>query len=180
MIKICVEKYPVKLSDELTEIYAAAFASAPYRKSPRESAAFAVGYEGITRRQAFKLVVAWDNQKPVGFAFGYHLRPEYGWHKVLGPFLTQAGHSKWLEDAFCLAEMAVNPDYWGQGIGGQLHDILLADSKSTHFLLSTMQSNETNAVHMYTGRGWQVLLDNIWVSEVDRNYMVMGRVGWSG
>ncbi|MEM9774619.1 MAG: GNAT family N-acetyltransferase [Chloroflexota bacterium] len=175
MIKICEEAHPIKLTSKLSEIYAAAFAQPPYKKTLRESEAFAVGYEEITRRTAFKLVVARDDQKPVGFAFGYHLRPEYGWYRVLGPILTQAGHSKWLEDAFCLAEMAVLPNYWGKSIGGRLHDELLQGLRSPHFLLSTMHSNETNAIHMYRGRGWKVLLDHIWVSEVDRKYMVLGK-----
>ncbi len=131
----------------------------------------------MVKRKDFKLVAAWHNDLPVGFAFGYQLLPAYGWHKVLGPPMQKAGHSAWLDNVFCLAEMAVVPDYWGMGIGGLLHDSLFDGLTYPRFLLSTMQDDSTNGYQMYLKRGWFDLIENYWVSAVDRSYRVMGKWG---
>jgi len=171
---------PIQFVDRLTQIYAAAFAPPPYNKTARESMAFAVDYSSMVKRVDFRLVVAIDTERHkqesiVGFAYGYHLQPEYGWRQVLGPPLEQAGHSHWLTDAYCLAELALLPEYWGMGLGGRLHDALFEDLPYARWILSTMQNNGTNAYQMYRKRGWGDLLENYFVSEIDREYRVMGR-----
>ena len=175
-IEIRRESNPRKLTDQLTEIYAAAFAPPPYKKSAREAQSFGLDFPNMVRRIDFRLIVAWDGKLPVGFAYGYHLRPQYGWQQVLGPPLKKAGHAEWLEDAFCMAELALRPDYWGQGIGGRLHDALFADLPYSRFILSTMQNDTTNAYQMYRKRGWIDLLENYFVSAIDREYRVMGKI----
>ena len=159
----------------LCQIYAAAFKPLPYNKTAGESQSFSIGFERMTQREDFRMVLALHDDRPIGFAYGYHLKPEYGWHAVLGPPLEQAELGHWLEDAFCLAEMALRPGFWGKGIGGNLHDKLLSDLPYKHQLLSTMQDDSTNGYKLYLKRGWHNLLEDIWVSEVERAYRVMGR-----
>ncbi|MFK7801622.1 MAG: GNAT family N-acetyltransferase [Anaerolineae bacterium] len=176
------EATPIQFVDRLTQIYAAAFAPPPYNKTARESMAFAVDFSSMVKRDAFRLVFAIDTEQEksgsiIGFAYGYHLQREYGWQRVLGPPLEQAGHGHWLTDAYCMAELALLPDYWGMGLGGRLHDALFADLPYSHWILSTMQNNTTNAYQMYHKRGWVDLLENYFVSEIDREYRVMGRAG---
>ena len=173
---------PLDYVDRLTPIYAAAFAPPPYNKTPRESMAFAVDFNSMVKRADFRLMVAVDNDifpkgKIVGFTYGYHLQPEYGWQQVLGPPLEKVGHGAWLTDAYCLAELALLPSYWGMGLGGRLHDALFAQLSYSHFILSTMQNDETNAYQMYKKRGWIDLLEHYLVSAVDREYRVMGKRG---
>ncbi len=175
-LEIKLENHPQDLIRQLTHIYSAAFKPPPYNKTTAESQTFSIGFDNILKRDDFRLYVAWDKDRPIGFAYGYHLNPDYGWHKVLGPPLTKAGHGHWLNDAYCLAEMAVIPGYWGRGIGGGLHDALFENVSSTHQLLSTMQDDSTNGYQMYIKRGWINLLENYWVSQVDRMYRVMGRL----
>lgn len=174
-VEIRRELNPLGLAQQLTYIYAEAFKPHPYNKTPAEAQAFATGLTSMVKRQDFELFVAWDAEIPVGFAYGYHLLPEYGWHRVLGPPLEKAGHGDWLNDAYCLAEMALVPSHWGLGIGGQLHDTLFEGKRYRHFLLSTMQDDSTNGYKLYLKRGWINLLENYWVSHVDRAYRVMGR-----
>lgn len=180
MITIRQEPQPIKLAPQLTQIYSAAFKPPPYNKSASESQSFSIGFDRMTQRQNFKLVVAWDQDQPVGFAFGYYLLPKYGWHKVLGPHLKKSGLAHWLNDAYCLAEMALIPSYWGRRIGGRMHDELFAQNKNSHWLLSTMQDDTTNGYNMYLKRGWENLLESIWVSEVERAYRVMGKRNSAG
>jgi ribosomal protein S18 acetylase RimI-like enzyme len=70
--------------------------------------------------------------------------------------------------------MAVLPEFQGQGIGGQLHDLLLQDLPYRHGLLSTL-NEETNATALYRRRGWQVLLEPFQFAGVNRLYRIMGR-----
>lgn len=165
---------PFQLAGQLAQIYAAAFAPPPYNKTLRESQAFEVDFASMVKREDFRLVTARDGGSLVGFAYGYHLLPEYGWQQVLGPPLQKAGHGEWLVDAFCLAELALVPSHWGMGIGGRLHDSLFSDLSYAHFILSTVQNDTTNAYKMYQKRGWVDLLEHYFVSKIDREYRVMG------
>lgn len=54
-------------------------------------------------------------------------------------------------------ELAVLPSHQGRGIGGQLHDTLLAGLPHQRALLATADDATTAAVHLYTKRGWQRL-----------------------
>ena len=175
-IKVQQELAPLELVNELTQIYAAAFAPPPYNKSAREAQSFSLDLPSMVRRPDFKLIVAWDDLVPIGFAYGYHLKPQHGWYRVLGPPLKSSGHAEWLEDAYCMAELALTPNYWGMGIGGRLHDGLFSDLHYSRWILSTMQNDSTNAYKMYRKRGWLDLLENHFVSDIDREYRVMGKL----
>ena len=80
---------------------------------------------------------------------------------------------RWLEGAFELAELAVRPPLQGRGIGGRLHDHLLADRPHRTAVLSTLQE-ETRALHLYRSRGWRTLLEHFSFSGVGRVYRIMG------
>ena len=84
------------------------------------------------------------------------------------------GQTTWLLDAFELTQMAVLPEFQGQGIGGRLHDLLLADLPYRHGLLSTLYG-ETDATGLYRERGWQILLEPFQFSGVNRPYRIMGK-----
>jgi GNAT superfamily N-acetyltransferase len=109
----------------------------------------------------------------VGFAYGYACIPERWWHQQVRPGLPEQIAETWLKDSFNFVEIAVDPHFQGQGIGGRLHDGLLAGLPYARAVLSTLQA-ETTAHHLYRQRGWVVLREDFFFSGVDRRYQIMG------
>ena len=99
----------------------------------------------------FHGLVALLDGEPVGVGYGARSYPGIPWHDRVAPVLG-AGHPA-LQDAWRLVELAVVEAYRGIGIGGRLHDRLLAAQPCPRALLSTGVSN-TRARRMYERRGW--------------------------
>ena len=90
-----------------------------------------------------------------GFAYGYRGGPGQWWHD-----LVAAEAERWLPPGhFEFVELHVHSDLWGRGIGGRLHDALLA-SEPGPSVLSTQQDNE-RALGLYERRGWRVIVPEI-------------------
>lgn len=164
---------------ELAQIYRRAFSGPPYSKPPeeldnfREEAIEHSGRPGFLVVGAFGSVAGRSPGSLIGFTYGYQLLPEYWWYQQVEPQLARSQLAFWLEDSFELTQMAVAPEYQGQGIGGGLHDRLLENLANSHGLLSTLYGG-TNATAMYRRRGWQVLLEPFKFSGVTRPYRIMG------
>ncbi|WP_372492658.1 GNAT family N-acetyltransferase [Microbacterium aurugineum] len=78
--------------------------------------------------------------------------------------------SGWVGGHFEFVELAVTPEARGRGIGGQLHDALLANLDHRRALLATSSSQDDPAVRLYSSRGWVSL------ATYGDNRQVMGRV----
>jgi ribosomal protein S18 acetylase RimI-like enzyme len=71
-------------------------------------------------------------------------------------------------------ELQVAPALEGQGIGGALHDALLAEAHGPTALLSTEVSNE-RARGFYARRGWETLVEEIAFGEDYPPFVVLGK-----
>ena len=71
-------------------------------------------------------------------------------------------------------ELGVAPEYRGRGIGGRLHDELLATASGTTAVLSTERSNE-RARRFYAKRGWKTLLEEISFGAGYPPFVVLGK-----
>jgi ribosomal protein S18 acetylase RimI-like enzyme len=98
--------------------------------------------------------VALNGSRVVGMGFGTRSEPGQWWHDRVA---SQVGvdHPA-LQDAWVLVELGILEDYRSQGIGGRLHDALIAAHPLPHLLLSTQVDN-LGAQRFYTRRGWQIL-----------------------
>jgi ribosomal protein S18 acetylase RimI-like enzyme len=95
-----------------------------------------------------------------GFAYGYRGGPGQWWHDLVAAALAPRDARRWLPPRhFEFVELHVRSDLWGRGIGGRLHDELLAPERGPA-VLSTQQDNE-RALALYRGRGWQVIVPEI-------------------
>jgi len=159
--------------DRLVVVYRDAFSRPPYSKGEDEVAVFSRFLPEHVDREGFRLVVAEEGGDLLGFAYGHENAPGQGWHEVVARLAPPQLVSEWLMGNFRLAEMAVVTKAQGQGIGGLLHDRLLAGLPYRRAVLSTMAA-ETNAYRLYRKRGWQVLLDKFLVAGLQRPYRVMG------
>jgi GNAT superfamily N-acetyltransferase len=91
---------------------------------------------------------------PVGMGFGTRSQPGQWWHDRVA--VRVGSDHPALQDAWVLTELAVLPPWRGFGIGGAIHDALLAAQPCPRVLLSTEVSN-VRARRMYEKRGWTYL-----------------------
>jgi ribosomal protein S18 acetylase RimI-like enzyme len=163
----------------LLNVYAAAFAAPPYNEGQIELSRFAEALPRHAQREGFRCFIAREatTGQIVGFAYGYASQPGQWWHDTIAQALSREQAQEWLSDGFEFIELAVTPVFQGYGIGGRLHDALVADLPYRTALLSTYQG-DTNAMQLYRKRGWVVLLEDfVYPSDdptSDKPFVIMG------
>ncbi len=164
-----------QLKDQIVAVYAAAFAGPPYHRTAEVAIDFADTLPRHAQREFFRLTACRDEEagRIVGFGYGYTAHPGQWWYDVVAPVMMDEQRAQWLASAFELTELAVMPEYQGWGIGGRLHDQLLADLPHRTAVLSTIRL-DTPAFRLYRKRGWVIVLDRIMFPNVVRPYRIMG------
>lgn len=157
----------------IVDIYDSVFTLPPYNERQTIVRQFARVLPQQMQRPNTKMQLAFDGQRPIGMAYGSTCTAEQWFHAVVTDGMSSAMSQLWFEDAFEIIELALLPDYHGQGIGGQLHDTLLADLPHKTAVLSTINA-ETPARHLYRKRGWQSIRENFVFPNIDREYLILG------
>lgn len=148
------------LLDGILDVYARAFAAPPYRQGQGDVVSFEATIQRHAERDEFcGYWACGERNQPVGFAYGYHGGAGQWWYDIVAPVLGPERVREWLADYFEFVELAVDPDFQGQGIGGRLHDTLLACTRRSTAALTTAEAG-TPALHLYRKRGWVTLLHN--------------------
>ena len=138
-------------------MYGQAFAGAPYHARPEATARFVADTFPLHRERAgFRCAIVRDRRGLRGF--GYVYRGERGqfWTDWVRERVPAAVSEQWLGGHLELVELAVLPDAQGAGIGGALHDAVLAGSAEPRALLSARRDAPA-AWGLYTRRGWSEL-----------------------
>jgi ribosomal protein S18 acetylase RimI-like enzyme len=127
------------------------------------------------RREGFRAVIARGGDgRLAGFAYGYRGAAGQWWHDLVAAALGPDGAARWLAPGhFEFVELHVRRDLWGRGVGGALHDALLAP-ESGPAVLSTQRDNR-RALRLYRRRGWQVIVPNIDFGAGYPPFCVLGR-----
>jgi ribosomal protein S18 acetylase RimI-like enzyme len=102
----------------------------------------------------FSAVVAYTNEKPIGFAYGITLSATTRWWATIQPPLTDPTLTR--EDGhrtFALFEVIVTPEHQGSGIGRRIHDNLLVNRSEQRVTIATHHGN-THARNTYTKWGY--------------------------
>ena len=107
-------------------------------------------------RDDYRLATAYDDDRLVGFSWGYTGQRGQFWSDLV---LDRLGSplEDWVGGHFEFVELAALPDVRGQGVGGRLHDALLAGLPHQRALLGTEDDPTTPAVRLYRNRGWRRL-----------------------
>lgn len=160
---------------QIVGVYRRAFTPPPYSKPDAEIAEFASSFLGQFDREGYRLVAALDGDswQLVGFAYGYSSAAGRWWHEQAGRALPALAGSPWLDDSFQLVEIALDPQYQGQGIGGRLHDQLLAEVRHDRAILATLQA-DTAAFRLYRSRNWQIFGADVFFPGIPRRYQILG------
>lgn len=159
MIEILTGATARHLGAEVTEVYREAFAAPPYLEGAEEVGYFRAAFSLEVGEPGFRCGVARDGAgRLVGFSYGYQALlsgPTGAWDRRL---LAAVGpeRSGWVCGQFLLAWLAVRPSHQGRGVGGALHDALMAGVTQPHAWLVT-SDQPTSARCLYERRGWQKL-----------------------
>jgi len=109
-------------------------------------------------RDGFRFLGAFSDEELLGFTYGYLGAAGQWWHDRVARALGADGAARWLPPGhFELTELHVHADHRRRGIGGALHDALLASVTAPTAVLSTQTDNRP-ALALYTGRRWQVIV----------------------
>lgn len=136
------------------------------RDEARENFTRYAGYAG------FIGLVAYDGDEPVGVAYGATSQLGVWWHDKAAAGLG-ADHPA-LQDAWRLVELAVVDAHRGRGIGGELHDRLLAAQPNARALVCTAVHN-THARDIYERRGWRYVAESFDFPGEPHPYVIMAR-----
>lgn len=120
--------------------------------------------------QDYRGQIALVGGRVVGMGFGVRSQPGYWWHDTIAHHVG-SDHPA-LPDAWALTELAVLPGYRDQGVGGRLHDALMAAQPCARVLLSTELDNRA-AQRFYRRHGWRVLHPGFVFRDGQNPYMIM-------
>lgn len=166
----------MELRDQLARIFYAVYTSAPFFDNEADVALSLFGIERYAERPDFRCLLARDTARDevVGFAFGHILLPGNSWWDNVPPAMTEEAREHWLKDCWVLVEFAVKPKWQGQGVGGRLHDTVLAGLPHATAVLSTPQM-DTNALALYRKRGWVTVLSDFSFPNIYGHYLILGK-----
>jgi ribosomal protein S18 acetylase RimI-like enzyme len=155
--------------DEVLAVYATAM------RYPSEVAELRRGFVAAhTQRSEFRAVATVDDDRLVGFAYGYRSRPGQWWHEQVRAGLDTESYAEWMTDCFELVELHVMPWAQGRGLGEAQLTALLDGVKRRTVALSTPEG-ESRAWRLYRRMGFVDLLRNYDFPGDDRPFAVLGR-----
>lgn len=113
-------------------------------------------FERHAGRDGYRLAVAVDGDRVLGFAWGCVGQRGQYWSDLVSDALPREVVAQWVGGHFEFVELAVVPGRRGNGLGQALHDRLL-DGVKRRCLLSTSDDTDDAAVRLYTRSGWRRL-----------------------
>ncbi|MFH9354996.1 GNAT family N-acetyltransferase [Kitasatospora sp. NPDC017646] len=105
-----------------------------------------------TRHDGFALVVASSADQAVGFAYGFRCSPAYWYGEQLLPSITPDARDT--DSLAGICELAVLPDWQGQGVGTHLHTVLL-EALSTEWVSLLVMPGNGPARRLYDRLGYR-------------------------
>jgi ribosomal protein S18 acetylase RimI-like enzyme len=128
-------------------------------------------------REGFRFLAALESDGSLGgFAYGYTGASGQWWHDQVARAMDAATFREWLQPLhFEFCELAVRPDLQGIGLGGALHDALLADRPEPRALLSTARDDNDAVIAFYERRGWRIVVPDLVFQGAFEPFCVMGR-----
>lgn len=143
--------------DRAVDCYWGVFGGSPHGRPDRETAATMfrrhAGYPGYRGLVAATGTSVASPGTVLGYTYGYASRPGQYYREELAAVLPSERAERWLSDCFEFVELGVAARARRRGVGGVLHDALLADLPHATSVLTTGVDNAA-ARSLYAGRGW--------------------------
>ena len=119
-----------------------------------DDGAFAGRFRVQRRQPGFALAEARNGGFLVGYAFGMPLRPSTSWWRQLTAPLPEAVTAEHPGRTFALAGLAVRASWRRQGIGRDLHDLILG-SRPEERATAVVSPAAAPAQHAFRNWGWR-------------------------
>jgi ribosomal protein S18 acetylase RimI-like enzyme len=140
-------------ADELRAVHAEVYAEPPYARTD-DGAWFAERLPVHRRQPGFVLAEARNGGYLVGYAFGMPLRPSTSWWRQLTAPLPEGVTAEPPGRTFALVELVVRASWRRQGIGRDLHDLILAGRPEERATLTVLPAAAA-AQHAFRAWGWR-------------------------
>ncbi len=139
--------------DDLQALHAEVYAGPPYqyRLDPAE---FGRRFRVQRRQPGFAMAEARHGGYLVGYAAGMPLRPATSWWRQLTTPLAEEFTTEHPGRTFALTDLLVRAPWRQQGIGRELHDLILASRGEERATLTVLPA-ATPAQHAFRSWGWQ-------------------------
>jgi ribosomal protein S18 acetylase RimI-like enzyme len=139
--------------DELRALHAKVYADPPYQRSA-DAAEFGRRFRVQRRQPGFALAEARHGGYLVGYAAGMPLRPATSWWRQLTTPLADEITTEHPGRTFALTDLLVRAAWRQQGIGRELHDLILASRGEQRATLTVLPA-ATAAQRAFRSWGWQ-------------------------
>lgn len=140
-------------AEELRALHAEVYADPPYRLD-EDQGTFADRFRVQSRQPGFVLAEARHGGYLVGYAAGMPLRPSTSWWRNLTTPLPGDVTTEALGRTFALVDLLVRASWRRQGIGRDLHDMMLAhrpEERATLIVLPAASAAQT----AFRNWGWR-------------------------
>jgi ribosomal protein S18 acetylase RimI-like enzyme len=139
--------------DELQVLHAEVYADPPYQ-CDEDAAAFGGRFRVQRRQPGFTLAEARHGEYLVGYAAGMPLRLATSWWRHLTTPLDDEITTEHPGRTFALTDLLVRAAWRQQGIGRELHDLILASRGEERATLTVLPA-ATPAQRAFQSWGWQ-------------------------
>jgi ribosomal protein S18 acetylase RimI-like enzyme len=140
-------------ADELRALHAEVYADPPYRRTA-DDARFTERFRVQTRQPGFVLAEARHGGYLIGYAAGLPLRPATSWWRDLTTPLPDDITTEHPGRTFALIDLLVRASWRRQGIGSELHDLVLANRPEERATLTVLPT-ATPAQSAFASWGWR-------------------------
>ncbi|MEU4198021.1 GNAT family N-acetyltransferase [Kribbella sp. NPDC026611] len=113
-------------------------------------------FERHAARDGYRLAIAADEGRVVGFSWGYVGQRGQYWSDLVCKALPRELADEWVGNHFEIVELAILPSHRQRGLGQALHDRIL-EGVDRRCLLSTSADGNDPAVRLYLRSGWRHL-----------------------
>jgi GNAT superfamily N-acetyltransferase len=153
-----------------------AVVAAAFAMPPTEAWRFTAALTRHATRRDFRFFAATEpkSSRLLGFIYGYSGAPGQPFHDLLRATLAPDRVARWLADSFELVGFGVLPEAQGRGVGGRLHDTLLAEVTNRTAILTARQE-DTAARQFYLRRDWQEVCAAYHFPNNTQPYAILGR-----
>ena len=139
--------------DDLQALHAEVYADPPYQYRA-DAAALRRRFRVQRRQPGFALAEARHGGYLVGYAAGMPLRPSTSWWRQLTTPLAEDITAEPPGRTFALTDLLVRASWRHQGIGRELHDLILAGRPEERATLTVLPA-ATPAQRAFRSWGWQ-------------------------
>ena len=139
-------------AEEFHALHAEVYADPPYRQADDEE--YPRRFAVQRRQPGFVLAEARNGGYLVGYAAGMPLRPSTSWWRELTTTLPDEVTAEHPGRTFALVDLLVRASWRRQGIGRDLHDLILAGRPEERATLTVLPAAAA-AQHAFRAWGWR-------------------------